>query len=282
MKTVNSLSGGQTSSFLEYHYPADYSLFAICCIDDHNAGKRIDKKIVQMVNDRLQKNCSHYPEFVATSEDPKVLKVMFDLEQMTGREIIWLRGYGWEQMMALKRAVPNMAKRFCTTIMKIIPIFEFLFMQNALPCKMRVGFRYDEMERKEKFSTLMKYATHCEFQPKSARWIHRWKEIEWRVGEFNLIEDKINHFHVQEFWRDKQIDFPLDSNCQNCFWKDPQQLRKNFDTNPAIMWWAAIQEELMGYTFKEEMSFLNIQKIGVQLDFFFGTGAGCSSGFCTS
>lgn len=51
----------------------------------------------QMVNDRLQKYCSHYPEFVATSEDPKVLKVIFDLEQRIGREIIWLRGMGWEE-----------------------------------------------------------------------------------------------------------------------------------------------------------------------------------------
>ena len=37
-----------------------------------------------LVNDRLQKYCSHYPEFVATSEDPKILGVMFDLEQMIG------------------------------------------------------------------------------------------------------------------------------------------------------------------------------------------------------
>lgn len=37
------------------------------------------------------------PELVATSEDPKVLKVMFDLEQIIGREIIWLRGMGWEE-----------------------------------------------------------------------------------------------------------------------------------------------------------------------------------------
>lgn len=73
MKTVNSLSGGKTSSYIAVHYPADIEVFALCCIDCHNAGATIDKRMKQMVNDRLQKYCSHYPEFVATSEDPKVL-----------------------------------------------------------------------------------------------------------------------------------------------------------------------------------------------------------------
>lgn len=107
MKTVNSLSGGKTSSYIAVHYPADIELFALCCIDCHNAGATIDKRMKQMVNDRLQKYCSHYPEFVATSEDPKVLKVIFDLEQRIGREIIWLRGMGWEEMIRRKRAIPN-------------------------------------------------------------------------------------------------------------------------------------------------------------------------------
>ncbi len=96
MKTVNSLSGGKTSSYIAVHYPADLEIFALCCIDCHNAGKNIDKKMKQMTNDKLQKYCSDMPEFVATSEDPKILKVMFDLEQKIGREIIWLRGKGWE------------------------------------------------------------------------------------------------------------------------------------------------------------------------------------------
>lgn len=96
MQTVNSLSGGKTSSYIAVHYPADYEVFALCCIDSHNAGAKIDKKIKQMVNDKLQKHCSMYPEFVATSEDPKVLIAMFDLEQKIGLEIVWVRGVGWD------------------------------------------------------------------------------------------------------------------------------------------------------------------------------------------
>lgn len=278
---VNSLSGGKTSSYIAVHYPADYELFALCCIGAHNAGARIDKRIKQMVNDKLQKYCPHYPEFVATSEDPKILKTMFDLEQMLGREIIWVRGICWEDMIRLKKAIPNKFKRFCTTMMKMQPIFEFLYKYAELPVKMRIGYRYDEMERVERFKDEFKFAYKCEFQEKSGRWIHRWKEILWRIGEFPLIENKITHYHIQTYWENKGIVFPDDSNCQNCFWKQPQQLRKNFDTNAPIMYWSIVEEWLAGYTFNDKLSMEQIGRLPIELDFFYGTGAGCQAGFCT-
>lgn len=281
MKTVNSLSGGKTSSYIAANYPADIDVFALCCIDSHNAGAKLDKKLVQMANDRLQKYCSHQKEFVATSEDPIILKTIFDLEQYTGREIIWLRGLGWEDMIEARQAIPNMAKRFCTTVMKIAPIFEFLHMRHSLPVQMRIGYRWDEMERAERFTDTIKYSTHCQYRPKSNTWIHRWSDLAWRVGEFPLVNDKIIHYHVKEYWDGKGIQFPEDSNCLNCFWKQPQQLRKNFDTNPQIMYWAAIMEEMKGHTFKEKLSMLQISKMGIQTDFNFGTGSGCQAGFCT-
>ncbi|MEL6627655.1 MAG: hypothetical protein AAFQ92_19185 [Bacteroidota bacterium] len=278
--TVNSLSGGKTSSYLAVHYPADLNVFALVCVDCHNAGVTIDKGIKRIVNDRLQKYSSHWPEFRATTEDPKVLKVILDLEQMIGQEIIWLRGMGWEEMMKKRQAVPNQFKRFCTTIMKIEPIFQFLYIYHSLPVKMRLGYRYEEIERMATASTSFKHATHCELNGRRPG-RHRWKETQWRINEFPLIEDKILPYHVESFWKHFQIDFPLDSNCQNCFWKADQQLRRNFDENLAIMLWAMIQEEIMGHTFRER-SLMNIQKDGIQSDFFFGGGAGCSAGFCTN
>lgn len=284
MKTVNSLSGGKTSSYIAVHYPADFEIFAICCIDCHNAGRNIDKKMKQMVNDKLEK---HNPfgdvrEFVATSEDPKVLKVMFDLEQMIGREIIWVRGMGWEQMMRWKKAVPNMAKRFCTTWLKMLPIFQYLFGNTDLPVRMRIGYRHDEMERADNLDEYFKLPNSCQYQPKSNRWIRRWFEYHWRVGEFPLIGDMVTHYNIQEYWKDKGIDFPKDSNCLNCFWKQPQQLRRNFDTDESIMWWSAIMEDMMGYTFKEKLTLRQISELPIELDFFEGGGAGCQAGFCTS
>jgi hypothetical protein len=282
MVTVNSLSGGETSSFLAAKHPADLEIFSLVCIDDHNAGLGIDKKLIQMANDKLQKYSSHYPEFVATSEDPVILKTMFDLEQLLGREIIWLRGVGWEQMLAIKKAIPNMSKRFCTTILKMVPMVEFLYMYHQLPVKMRLGFRYDEMERASDFDTLFKFSVKCEYRSKSNTWIHRWQDILWREPDFPLIENKVVHYMVKQYWTDKGIVFPEDSNCQNCFWKHEQQLRKNYETNPHIMRWAAIMEVLYDHTFKDKYSLLQIEKMGIQQDFFFGTGSGCQAGFCTS
>jgi len=281
MKTVNSLSGGKTSSYIAVHYPADIDVFAICCIDSHNAGKNIDRKLKQMANDRLQKYCSHWPEFVATSEDPKILKVVFDLEQIIGREIIWLRGMGWEEMIKVKSAIPNQQKRFCTSILKIQPIFEYLFKYHKLPVSMRIGYRHDEIERTQRATTLWKYAYKCEYRENSNTWVHRWNEMQWRVNEFPLVGDMITHYEIKKFWDNNHIEFPPDSNCLNCFWKQPEQLRKNFDTDNAIMQWAKIQEDLKGNTFKEKLNFHQINRLPIQQEFFYGTGSGCQAGFCT-
>ena len=281
MKSCNSLSGGRTSSYIAVNYPADIDVFALCCIDSHNAGRSIDKGMKQRVNDKLQKYCSHHPEFVATSEDPKILKVMFDLEQMIGREIAWVRGDGWETMIRKKKALPNMDKRFCTSVLKMQPIFDFLFMYHELPVKMRIGYRFDEAERAGNFNQLFKYAYKCEYQSNSNRWIHRWKDVNWREGEFPLIDNKVFHYQIHEYWKDKTIVFTDDSNCLNCFWKQPEQIRKNFDTDNAIMQWSKIMEDLQGNTFKEKLNFHQIERYPIQLDFFYGTGSGCQAGFCT-
>lgn len=280
MKTVNSISGGKTSAYLAMHYPADINIFALVCSDCHNIGKDIDPGIMREANERLQNTSAQWPEFRGTTEDPKTLKAVLDLEQMLGKEITWVRGMGWEQMMQKRKAVPNMQKRFCTSVMKMEPIFHYLYFHQGLPVKMQLGYRYDEMERGDRASTTFKFSTHCEINGRNPG-RHRWEIMEWRKNHFPLIENKVMYHHIRDFWKGKAINFPDDSNCQNCFWKADQQLRKNFDTNPKIMKWAAIQEEVIGHTFRRR-SLLSIQKDAIQLDFHFGGGAGCSAGFCTN
>jgi len=283
LPTVNSLSGGKTSSYLAAHYPADYDLFSLVCIDGHNAGGKIDKKVKQAVNDKLQKYCPHWPEFVATSEDPRVLTAMLDLEQMIGREIIWLRGMSWEDMMfRVKKIMPNRTMRICTTLLKIVPIFEFLYMRGALPCNMRIGYRWDEKERADDFDPYINFSPRAEFGfQNKQRWLHRWENFKWREGSFPLIDDKVSHYTVHKFWENKSIVFPLDSNCSFCFWKQKQQLRKNFDDNLPVMAWAMVMEALMDHTFLHDTSLRQVSNLGLQLDFHFGTGSGCQAGFCT-
>lgn len=175
-----------------------------------------------------------------------------------------------------------MAKRFCTTILKMQPIFEFLFLRTELPVKMRIGYRFDEMERAERSNDYFKYSYKCQYRPNSNTWIHRWEEILWRVVEHPLVRDKIVHPVINEYWQGQDIPFADDSNCQNCFWKQEAQLRKNFDTNNPIMQWSKIMEDLQRNTFKDNYSLHQIEKLPIQLDFIYGTGAGCKAGFCTN
>ena len=46
MKTVNSLSGGKTSSYIAANYPANYDVFALVRTDDKNC-MFPDKKLRQ-------------------------------------------------------------------------------------------------------------------------------------------------------------------------------------------------------------------------------------------
>lgn len=305
MITVNSLSGGKTSSYLAAHFPADLELFALVCIDDHNANAgsktfTVDKYVRKLVNDKLQKYCSDQHEFLATAEDPLIIKTMLDLEQHIGREIIWLRGEGMQQISNTKVMLPNKKHRFCTTMTKIQPIFDHLFRYHELPVKMRIGFRADEADRKEKFKEKFIYATECELyadpsecpyaflkdslpysRKAGAYYMHRWLEIPFRIGEFPLIDAGIEKYHVQKYWERFNIQFPKDSNCQFCFWKDPQQLRQNFDTNPSIMNAASVMEAMIGGSLHADMSMQQIKWINVQQELFTMMGSSCHGGYCT-
>ena len=61
MKTVNSLSGGKTSSYIAANYKADFNVFALVRIE-HEESKFPDKKIRQEVEDRIQ------APFIATAK----------------------------------------------------------------------------------------------------------------------------------------------------------------------------------------------------------------------
>lgn len=317
MLTVNSLSGGKTSSYIAAHYPADVNVFALVCMDDHNANGgsksfNVDAKVRQMVNDKLQKYCSHQREFVATAEDPLIIKTMFDLEQHIGSEIIWVRGQGFNFTSFGKSMLPNQKHRWCTTKFKIDPIFELLYMHFSVPCKMRIGYRADEAHRVNTFKDTYKFSDRVEFayewedHPKSYKvkriretesylsgyhygntlpHMHRWTEIPFRIGEFPLVEDGIIHNQILKYWepliKAGLIDFPEDSNCQFCFWKRIQQLRKNWDTQPGIMGCAAVVENMLDSTLLAKMSLLDVKDIAPQLDLFQMSGGSCSGGYCT-
>jgi len=271
MKTVNSLSGGKTSSYMAVHYPADYEVFSLVLIDDLNC--KPDAFLQKAVQDKLRR------EFIATAEDNKTLQAVLDLEQKIGREIKWLAGESFDELIKRKKALSNKSWRFCTTELKIRPVFEWWQKEINEVVAMRCGFRFDEKERAENFTTSFKTITG---KSKTGNQ-NTWSDIEWRVGSFPLIDDQIHHWRVAEFWKqpeNNKIIFPADSNCVGCFWKSDQQLRKNWEDNPEKMKWFANQETKKR-KWKDGVSYDQISRMGIQAEFNFGTGSGCQAGFCT-
>ena len=183
MKTINSLSGGKTSSYLAVNYPADYNIFSLVRIEDKKCTPK-DLKLVQLISDKIGM------EFIATAESDLTLKAVLDLEQLIQKEIIWVTGNTFEVVNRKAtggKGLPNQAWRFCTTEMKMRPIFDWWFKNIGEKVKMGIGFRYDEMERAERLSTSFKGIVG---KSKTGN-RNKWNDIEWRQGYFPLIEDKI-------------------------------------------------------------------------------------------
>jgi len=269
MIKIHSLSGGKTSSYMAVHYPADYNIFALVNIEDINC-KPKDKSLVKYVSDKIGK------EFIATAEDDLTLYAMRDLEQLIGKEIIWVSGKSFDYIVKHNGGfLPSALRRFCTTEMKIRPIFDWWFQNLGQKVKMGIGYRYDEMERVERFSTKFKGVIG------KRKTQNKWAELEWREGWFPLIDDKIIHPTIIKWANSSGINYPIDSNCVGCFHKPLQQLRKNWDDNKNKMKWFSDKEKLGKGTWRQEGTYNQFSKLPLQLDFYFGVGTGCNGGFCT-
>lgn len=271
MKTINSLSGGKTSSYMAIHYPADYNVFSLVKIEAQYCRPK-DKSLVKYVSEKIG------DDFIATAESDITLNVVRDLEQLLGKNINWVCGDSFDEVIRKRKAIPNQMWRFCTTEMKMKPIFDFCQKEFGEIIDMRIGFRYDEKERGERNQNNTHFKT---IVGQSDNGRNKWKEIEWRKLSFPLIESKTTHIRVNNWADSTNLEFPIDSNCVGCFHKPFQQLRKNWDNEPNKMRWFSEMEVKMNRNFKKEMSYKTVKKIGLQKGFNFGTGSGCQAGFCT-
>jgi len=263
MKTVNSISGGKTSAYIARHFPADYEVFSVVCIDDKGL-MPIDKSIVDYANKKLEKYSHEYGEFIATAEDDATLRAMMDLEQYLGREIIWVRGMSFDQILnnphthgGKPNRLPSWARRYCTDEMKLVPIFKWWFHNIGEKCNMRIGFRFDEFDRMERFfnnsdpvnfKIPISCATYGQRQQKH-------ESFNWRFCSFPLVKNGITKQMVEDYWKQnghiggtlfeerRQIQFPIISNCVGCFHKKADTLCVMAAMHPKKMNWFAAQEE---------------------------------------
>lgn len=303
MTTVNSLSGGRTSSYMAIHYPADVNIFACVCIDDPLCSPQ-DPAVKKYCTDKLSGH------FIASAEHEQTLKAMMDLEQLIGKSIVWVRGASFDEIIDRAGCLPTWNRRFCTTDMKIMPIFEYCYFRFGL-IEERIGFRYDEAHRAyemEETAIEVVQPTLFEVNPEGKMVLTRKPSLKvksyvknyafstknfgnhyenrtplthWANKTYPLISAKINKADILSFWRSHpQIIFPDDSNCRGCHHKSKARIKANFQETPAILNWFSRQEKKKFNTWHDDQTTYEQIFATEFADLFGQESEGCGSGYC--
>jgi len=279
MKTVNSLSGGKTSSYIAANYPADYNVFALVRIEDEKC-KFPDKKIRQEVEDRIQ------APFIATAEDDMIIYTMLDLEQYIGQKIDWVTGKTFDEVINSGGTLPDPLRRYCTTQMKLEPVFEWWRKEINIPCEFRLGFRANETRRANRTTEKTNDNGFLEMKAIIGKRGTRnaWGMIEWQKPVYPLIKDAIYKDDVESFWKDKPVRFAWMNNCVGCFHKHPTLIRKMWDKHPDKLNWFTSKERIKhnkDVWYKDKnLSFADIKKWNPQQELFDDDFNECDSGYC--
>ena len=275
MKTVNSLSGGKTSSYIAVNYPADYNVFALVRTSDTNC-LFPDAKIRQIVSDKIQR------EFIGTLEEDAIIYTMLDLEQYLGKEIVWLSPVTFESTIEKHgNYLPNIMSRFCTVDMKIKPIAQWCYENTELPVQMRIGFRANELSRANRMiERQINGIENFKFKVGNKNGRNKWKELPYRITEFPLIKDAIFKDTIENFWKDKPVRFAYQNNCVGCFHRSELMLKHMSNKAEKQFNWFIEMERKNGCTFKNGITYEKIKNYRTQLELFDNDFNNCDSGYC--
>lgn len=275
MKIVNSISGGKTSAYIAANYKADFNVFALVTTDDKDC-LYPDKKIRQIVSDKIGK------EFIGTLEDDTIINTILDLEQFIGSKIDWVSGDSFEKVIEKKQYLPNIMSRFCTTEMKLKPLFDWW--QNTInePITMQIGFRANEQSRAKNMIAKTNKNGLSEFKTiigQSENGRNKWKNIEWQKPSFPLIKDAIFKDKIESFWIDKPVRFAFMNNCVGCFHRNEILLNYMSGKHENKFDWF-INQEVNNRTFKKGITYEQIKKHNFQFNLFEEDFNECDSGYC--
>jgi hypothetical protein len=282
MKTVNSISGGKTSAYIAANYSADYDVFSLVRTDDPKC-LYPDKKLRQIVSDKIG------TEFIGTLEDDVIIHTILDLEQYIGRKITWVTGKTFDEIIGRgdKKYLPNVTQRFCTTEMKLKPIFEWWQKEIGKPITTRIGYRVNEQRRAKSMlgrTNEKGFLEHKTIVGKRGGKTNqnKWADIEWQKPEFPLIKDQIWKDDIENFWRGKPVRFAYMNNCIGCFHRNAALLKLMSEKHPNKFDWF-INAEKDGYgarTFKNGVTYESIKKMFKQRMLFEDDFNECDSGYC--
>ena len=274
MVTVNSLSGGKTSSYIAANYPADHDVFALVRIEDC---KFPDEKIRREVEDRIQ------APFIGTAEDDTIIYTMLDLEQYIGRPITWVTGPTFEAIIKNHGGyLPNKIARYCTTDLKTLPMLYWVYDTIKEPVGMRFGFRANETNRAKKMLAKVDEEGFTKVKAtfsklKDGR--NSWQTVRYCKPEFPLIDAGIYKDSIEKYWSNKGIRFAYLNNCVGCHWRSPILLKHMSDKLPEKMQWFANQETEKA-KFRNDCKYSDVIKWKTQLELFDDDFNECDSGYC--
>jgi hypothetical protein len=275
MKTINSLSGGKTSSYIAANYPADYNIFSLVRTND----VRVlfpDSKVRQIVSDRIG------TEFIGTLEEDTIIYTMLDLEQFIGQEIVWVSKTTFEDVIDKAGGyLPNIMTRFCTSKIKVEPIAQWCYENTELPIEMRIGFRANEMSRAKTMSErAIDGIESFKFKVGEKNGRNKWKELPYRNVTFPLIKDAIFKDTIENYWKDKPVRFAYQNNCVGCFHRSELMLKHMSNKAEKQFNWFIEMERKNGCTFKSGITYERIKNYRTQLELFDDDFNDCDSGYC--
>jgi len=280
MKTVTSISGGMTSAYLAVHYPSDHNWFALVSTNDTDCAFK-DSACAEYVQEKTGQ------QVVGTLEDDLIIYTMMDLEQYMGRSIDMVLGEPFENVIESNgygKYLPNVMRRFCTTEMKLRPLFRHWKSTCSEPVEVRIGFRANETRRAKNMLKKTNEQGLSEFKDvvgKSPSGRNKWKTVAWQKPSFPLIEAGIMKDEIEEFWKDKPVRFATLNNCVGCFHRNPILLRQMFDEHPNKMEWFLGQEAITGGRWKKEMTYSKIKNHKLQMKINVDEWeSDCDSGHC--
>tara|TARA_R110000850_G_C9847916_1_gene454977 strand:- start:2 stop:868 length:867 start_codon:yes stop_codon:yes gene_type:complete len=286
MKTVTSISGGKTSAFIAANYKSDNLVFALVRTDDETCRFK-DKKLVQEVEDRIQK------PFIGTLEEDTIIHTMLDLEQFVGQKIDWVSGITFDEVIETKGTwLPSAMRRYCTTWLKIEPIFHWWAEKfDFEPVLMNIGYRASEINRAYTILEKLNNNGLSEYKATFEKHLegrhlgkNKWENIEWRKPLFPLIDDVIYKDEIERFWEDKPVRFAKRNNCVGCPNRNSRVLNQMSKEHPVKFNWFAKQEGGKKAYWKKDISYAKIKALNYEENIFNqqsqrGT-VNCESGFC--
>jgi Phosphoadenosine phosphosulfate reductase family len=147
------------------------------------------------------------------------------------------KGEPFAALIEKRKYLPNVVQRFCTQELKVRVIKRFMMGLGHKHWTSAIGIRYDEPRRWSKTKGIAE----------KERWEVWLPLVDWRVTKPMVLD----------FWRAMPFDLRLEhhqGNCDLCFLKGRNKIRRLLTDDPALSDWWMEQEAKTGGTFRKELS----------------------------